>query len=61
MVTEVAEVQVMAYIVDVKMEVVWVDELFVGTLTLSMEQCSMEMPMLLPYRHSEGVQLVGYI
>ena len=43
------------------MEVVWVEGVFVGTLSLSTEEHSMEMPMLLPRCQLEGVQLETYI
>ena len=46
---------------EVKMEVVWVDGVFTGTPALSTEQCSTEKPVVLPHRHSEEVQLAGYI
>lgn len=38
-------------VVEVKMEVVWVDGLLAGTLFLSTEHCSMEKIVLLSCRH----------
>ena len=37
------------------------DGVFAGTLVLSVEQHSAEKPVMLPHRHLEEVQLVGYI
>ena len=43
------------------MEVVWVDEVFTGTLALSTEYHSAKKPMLLPRRHLEAFQSANYI
>ena len=49
------------YAMEVIADVGWVDGVFVGTLALSTEQSFVEKPVLLPHRHSEEVQSVGYI
>lgn len=49
------------YAVEVKMEVVWVDVVFMGTLALLTKQRSAEIPVMLLRRHSEGAQSSGYI
>ena len=49
------------YVVEVKVEVVWVGEVFVETLALLTTQRSVVKTVLLLRRHSEEVQLVGYI
>lgn len=41
------------YVVEVKMEVVWVDGVFKGTFALLTEQCSVVKPMLPLCHHSE--------
>lgn len=43
------------------MDAVWVDGVFAGTISLSIEQPSVGMPVLLHHHHSKEVQLVGYI
>ena len=49
------------YVVEVKMEVVWVDVVFTGTLALLIGQRSVDKPMLLLHRHSEEAQSPSYI
>ena len=52
---------VKGYAVEVKVEVVWMDEVFAKTLTLLTGQFFVVRPVLLPRRHSEEVQSTGYI
>ena len=61
MVAEVVVVWTEVYVVEVKMEVVWVDGLFAGTLALLTGQHSVVKPVLLLHHHSEEVQSTGYI
>lgn len=61
MVAEVVAMWVKVYVVEVKMEVVWADGVFVGTLALLTRQHSMVKHVLLLRRHSEEAQSVGYI
>lgn len=49
------------YAVEVKMEVVWADGVFVRTLALLTGQCFAVKPMLLLRRHSEEAKSAGYI
>ena len=58
---KVVVVSAKAYAAEVPREAMWVDGVFVRTLALSIEQHFVEMPVLLPHCHLEGVQLAGYI
>jgi len=60
-VVKVAVVWVKVYDVEVKMEVVWMDEAFTETIALLTGQCSAVKPVFLPRYHSEGAQSIGYI
>jgi len=61
MVVEVVAVWEKVYAVVVKMEMVWVDGVFTGTLALLTKQRFVDKPMLLFCHHSEEAQSVGYI
>ena len=57
---EVVAVWVKIYAVEVKEEVVWMDELFVETLVLLTGKCFDVKPMLLLHRHSKEAQSMCY-
>ena len=61
MVAVVVEVFTKVYAVEVKVEVVWEDGVFIKTLALLTRQRSTMKPVLLLRRHSEEAQSVGYI
>lgn len=61
MVAEVAVVWGKVYAVEVKMEGVWVDGVFMRTLVSSVEDHSIEKPVFLPHCHLEEVQSASYI
>jgi len=60
-VVEVLAVWAEVYVVEANVEVVWVDGVFLVTLTLLIRQCFAVKPMLLICHHSKEAQLVGYI
>jgi len=47
--------------VEVKVEVVWTDEVFAETLALLTGQCFVVKLALLPHCHLEGARSMGYI
>ena len=49
------------YVVEVKVEVVWTDEVFLATLALLTRQCSTVNLVLLPCCHSMEAQSTSYI
>ena len=55
MVTEVVVMWVKVYVVEVNVELGWVDGIFVGTIVLLTEQFSMVKHVLFPHRHSKEV------
>ena len=58
---EVAVVWEKLQLMVVKLEVVWVKVVVVGTPILLVELHFVEKPVLLPLRHPTGVKSVGYI
>lgn len=54
-------VWVKVYVVEVKVELVWVDEVFAENLSLSTVQCFVVRLVRLPHRHLKKVLSMGYI